>query len=255
MLARWLDRGLGQILAPDETHASQPPEDEARSVVWQFLAPDPKFSANTDAAGSHRRVPPSSAFLSPPPGSREVQCVHCQQWTPSKPNYTDDSEDEIYKPDNVDQLAEDVDQLVLSAAKNTVAGITSPPHVSDARSRVFRLCSNPVPLTEKLVQRLRQLLINNPSLIESRATAMGISVPDGFTPLMAAAYVDQAEAAKIILQMSPNKAHIDRDLQGRTPLHIAAEMGHVKTAKILRQHEGVKSPPRTDLLGRTPLGR
>ena len=44
--------------------------------------------------------------------------------------------------------------------------------------------------------------------------------------------MDHVVAAQIILLLSPNAAHLDRDLQGRTPLHVAAELGNVSMVQL-----------------------
>jgi hypothetical protein len=37
MLARWLDRGLGQIVAPDERVAAEPKQEEANASSGEWL--------------------------------------------------------------------------------------------------------------------------------------------------------------------------------------------------------------------------
>jgi serine/threonine protein phosphatase PrpC len=292
MLARWLNReNIGQILAPDPNVATEPPEEEARAPFWQFVAPDPNFEPKLI------KQPPSSAFSHPPPNTGQVKCTHCQKWTTTETwrassaseqvglesctstRAHQDQDQQLVGPTptanrpNDEQMrmlrtpspshppnlsSSELEALVLCAAKETAVSMNSPPHLKEARDKVFRLCGSQKPINDKLAKRLKNLLIKDPSLIHARSTHFGTLVPDGYTPLMAAAHTDHVVAAQIILLLSPNAAHLDRDLQGRTPLHIAAELGNVNMVQLLLpkyQTMGFASPQPVDLLGRTPLGR
>lgn len=265
MLARWLDRGLGQIVAPDERVAAEPKQEEANASFWRMVAPDPVWEAsqhgpatlaNKTPARTHNRqgsVPPAAAFslASPPEMPTEVVCRHCHRVTPviihpSTPR--GDHEGEI--PEFMSPL----EKQVLAAAKGTAESILSPSYVTDTRNKVFRLCASCKPLQDKLLQKLQKILQQDPSLLSSRASSMGNLVPDGLTPLMAAAFVNQVDVAKLIVELDPTtKTHVD--LQGRTALHIAAEMGSLDVARFLQSNDtlGIRAP--LDLMGNTPLGR
>jgi protein phosphatase 2C family protein 2/3 len=274
MLARWFDRnGIGQYLAPDEraAQAEAAAKDDGSTSFWHFLAPDPNFATP--------KAPPEGAFAMCPDHPNQVLCMHCNRWTdasktparnstkdaktPAKTPVNDQSNPKNmftpprsqYKPMN-DQ--DDISNLVLSAARDTAAGMTSPPHIREARDKVFRFCGSSKALNDKMAKRLRNLFKKNPSLINTRCSHLGQLVPDGFTPLMASAYANHVVAAEIVLEVAPKTAIWDRDLQGRTPLHIAAELGHMDIINLLLpkyQPEGVTSPAPLDILGRTPLGR
>jgi serine/threonine protein phosphatase PrpC len=279
MLARWLDReGLGQILAPDETAAKKPVPEEGYSFFWQLVAPDPRFQSRSEPPASAKGPPPSAFWPSvQDPSGKQVQCMHCKQWTPisigdtaAAPTTTTTTshEDNILRTPMTPPVfaatsssssnRSELEDLVMLAAKDTAVSMNSPSAVAETRNKVFRLCGSTKPLNEKLVHRLRNILTRDPSLIHARATHLGNLVPDGYTCLMAAVHADNKAAAEIILQLSPQIAHLERDLQGRTALHIAAELGHMNMVHLLvpkYQKEGLVSPPPVDLLGRTPLGR
>ena len=291
MLARWLNRdNIGQTLAPDPNATTPPPGEEARSTFWQIVAPDPNFSP------VQVKTPPSSAFSHPPPNTGQVKCTHCQKWTTTETWRASSASEQVETSSsssctsahedqqpvaptptadrtNDDQMSmlrtpspshpptlssSELEALVLCAAKETAMSMNSPPHLKEARDKVFRLCGSQKSINDKLAKRLKNLLVKDPSLIHARSTHFGTLIPDGYTPLMAAAYTDHVVAAQIILLLSPNAAHLDRDLQGRTSLHIAAELGNVNMVQLLLpkyQKMGFASPQPLDLLGRTPLGR
>jgi serine/threonine protein phosphatase PrpC len=147
-----------------------------------------------------------------------------------------------------------LEKQVLVAAKATTESLLSPSYVTDARNKAFRLCASSKPLQPKLLERLRKMLEKDPSLLSSRATSMGNLCPDGLTPLMATAFVNQVEAAKIILEIDDTtKQHVD--LQGRTALHIAAEMAALDVLRVLQSNATLGASAPVDLVGRTPLGR
>jgi serine/threonine protein phosphatase PrpC len=271
MLARWLDRGLGQILAPDEKVAAEPKQEEANASFWRLVAPDPVWEAsqhgpapvngagappNKATAKTFRRqgsVPPPRAFslASPPEMPKEVVCQNCNRVTPV---ILDPSTPKANKAGETPEFMSPLEKQVLVAAKKTTESILSPSYVTDARNKVFRLCASGKPLQEKLLQKLGKILQHDPSLLSSRASTMGNLVPDGLTPLMAAAYVNQVDAAKLIVELDPI-TKVQVDLQGRTALHIAAEMGSLDVVRLLQSNDtlGAKAP--LDLLGNTPLGR
>jgi serine/threonine protein phosphatase PrpC len=271
MLAHWLDRGLGQILAPDENIAKQPKEDEANASFWQFVAPDPVWEASQhglkkeDAASPRKElkrqgsVPPPSAFaLSTPPGCpKEVVCQHCRHMTPvivapSTPDVHQITGNKAPLPPM--EFMSPLEKGVLVAAKATAESMMSPKYRTELRNKVFRLCASSKPLQPKLLERLQKWLENDSSLLSSRCTSMGNLCPDGMTPLMATAFVNQVEAAKIIIAIDDTtKQHVD--MQGRTALHIAAEYGQLNVLRLLQGNDTLGASAPVDLVGHTPLGR
>lgn len=286
MLAHWLDRGLGQILAPDDKIAKQQEElEEAQpGGFWSIVAPDPVWEASqhgpmkasqhgptkksvqpfsplaqSKALKRQGSVPPAAAFgLDTPPGCpREVVCQHCHHVTPVIVGPSTPDVHLISSKNNPTPAVfmSPLEKHVLEAAKGTAQSMLSPPYITDARNKVFRLCASSKPLQEKLLQKLRKFLVNDPSILSSRATNMGNLVPDGYTPLMATAFVNQVEAAKLILELdgTATKQHVD--MQGRTALHIAAEMGSLDMVRLLQSNDTLGASAPVDLVGHTPLGR
>uniref|UniRef100_A0A7S1VKM7 PPM-type phosphatase domain-containing protein n=1 Tax=Grammatophora oceanica TaxID=210454 RepID=A0A7S1VKM7_9STRA len=283
MLARWFERGIGQIVAPDETIASREPPEEAASDFWATVAPDPVWEASqhgtrstsVNATTTPAKHPPASAFLSPPArggttptGGSSVVCVHCNQLTPTKTGEDDlIAFDGLFSPVNA-QLS----KKVLTAAQYTAVTMTSPPKEQERFNKVFRLVSSSKTLDPKMLGRLEKLLRKDlDGLLNARSAHLGNLCPDGLTPLMAAAYHNQVGSVKLILELaaaadspdgSPTAATstataaqltTDVDLQGRTAEHIAAEMGAVDVLPLLKGPQGQDAP--VDLVGRTPLGR
>jgi serine/threonine protein phosphatase PrpC len=267
MLSSWLERGLGQILAPDETVAKQPPPVEAASSFWLMVAPDPEWEASVHGPSTTSSVvqlkclpkksaPPLSAFLSPSRVPTEVRCIHCQAMTPvhaTTPSKESASASATTFPAvDIDKLKGTLNKKVLSAAKHTAFSLASPPNIVESRNKVFRLCASSNPLNDKLLQRLSKLLVKDKALLQARASHLGNLVPDGLTPLMASAFCNQLGAAQIIINMDASTKE-DVDLQGRTALHIAAEMGSMEVVQLLHGPEGPDAP--LDLTGYTPFGR
>ena len=150
-------------------------------------------------------------------------------------------------------LDDKLGQSVLDAAQGTAVSMTSPPHVSEPRNKVFRFCASSKPLQDKLVKKLEDMLERDPSLLRERSSHLGSLVPDGFTPLMAAAYANQVAAARVILQLDGAASQAEVDMQGRTALHIASEYGALDIVRLLNVRVGPGAP--LDLTGQTPLGR
>jgi len=120
---------------------------------------------------------------------------------------------------------------------------------------------------------MKKLLQKNPNLATSFSTDMKTLVPDGFTPLHAAASAGNMEAAIVLLDFEIPDANVEpkmkkvvslqtTDLQGRQPLHIASQHGHTKLVSLLRNRlkeelngvDPIGSQAPLDLSGRTPLG-
>eukprot|EP00536_Pseudo-nitzschia_multiseries_P006378 jgi/Psemu1/286428/fgenesh1_pg.134_\ len=268
MLARWFERsGIGQALAPDPD--AKPVEDfeEARSEIWQLLAPDDKFAPP--------RAPPDGSF--PPSSTRDgkVQCVHCHRWTPSIADGSAPATIETIVPespgpatntnlnhrvpqtpqtpsnggDNNNNDNSELHSRVLSACRDTSRFMKSPKLERQNNDKFLRLCSSTQPLLPKLLKRMRTMVESNSYkdvyLLRVRATKMGVSAPDGYTSLQCAAYANNIPAAELVLELAEEYAsatgdkttcadlHLDRDLYGMTALHIAGERGNVEMIQFL----------------------
>jgi serine/threonine protein phosphatase PrpC len=125
---------------------------------------------------------------------------------------------------------------------------------------VFRLAASSTEIKPKLQTKLRETLLQTPSLLTS-ARAAHQACENGYTILMAAAYADHTAAAKIILEVAQQTGNLSQvlqhvDLQGKTALHIAAAQGNVAMVELLSQYQnqtfGLQSPAPVDLVGRTP---
>ena len=280
MLSRWLDRGLGQIIAPDDRIASAEQPPEASSDFWSTVAPDPVWEASQHGPNKQKSpnakvlnrssssAPPPAAFLYSPNQQKkmlptEVVCIHCGGITPVAPAKTPtNSSSTLQVPslfgadaggskDVVDEEDDvELNKLVLKAAKETAASSSAPRDVADQRNKVLRLCASTKPLDKKMTNRLKKLLNNDRSLLKERSSHLGTLVPDGYTPLMAAASVNNMDAARVIIELD-NSTRRDVDLQGRTALHIAGETGSLDVSRMLM--EDGEAP--VDLTGKTPLGR
>lgn len=272
MLAHWFTRGIGQLVAPDERIAQHPPPDDD-SDIWQFLAPDPNIAPPT--------VPPASP--------QQVQCQHCHKWTAigapvaaSNPAaaaatatastpanrtlampFMTPSPTNNHRPGTGSVMfSPEVDRLTLSAARATASAQFSPPLYQKLRDKVFRFCTT-VKMDDKLATRLRKILIKDPSLLHARALHLGQQAPDGFTPMMAAAYSGSITPTEILLEMADTydanaetSILLERDYHGRTALHLASEFGHLDIVQLLlpKYNLGNVDAP-VDLTGRTALGR
>lgn len=267
MLARWFERsGIGQRLAPDPDAEPVSENDESRSQIWQILAPDENFAPP--------KAPPSGTF--PPATGNQTQqdgkviCIHCHKWTdvggaapamietiPASPRAEVDSKSTGIAPqtprtpvgmgDTVDDV--DLNERVLSACRDTSMFMKSPKLERKSNDGFLRICSSTATLSKKLSEKLQSMVEKNnfrdAYLLRVRATKMGVSAPDGYTPLQVTAYANNIDAAKIILQLAKEYAektgdektyaelHLDRDLYGMTALHIAAERGNVDMIQLL----------------------
>jgi len=242
MLARWFDRsGIGQMLAPDPDAAPVSENDECRSVVWQFLAPDDNFAPP--------KAPPREIF---PPrissvGSDLSTNVPQTPRTPA-PTETDDGGD-------------DLNSRVLSACRDTSMFMASPAPERKTNDKFLRFCASTKALNDKLMKKMRSMVtkdsFKDAYLLRVRATRLGESAPDGYTPLMVAAYANHMEAVKLIFQLAEEYAeasgdkttyanlHLDRNMIGMTALHIAAQQGHIEMIQYLLPLYNFPQPPGT----------
>lgn len=255
VLSHWLQRGLGQVLAPDANYEDNQEQVDTQSSFWQLVAPDPQFDTSDEPSASSSndgsrpvplRVPPAAAFLSPGVAVPQVECVHCHQNTPtSATNNTNTTTpvgqstpqggSTLFTPDTTSrkrQVVQDdseVNEGVVIAAKAHAEALVSPKAVKEKSRKFLRLCSSSKVLSTKSEARLRTALEKDPSLASVRAFDLGGSCENGYTPLMGAALNNNLIAAKILLEIGGSDLLRDVDLLGKTALHIAAEKGHVTT--------------------------
>ncbi len=283
MLTRWLERsGIGQFLAPDENAAPVNENDEAKSVVWQYLAPDENFSDPTP--------PPLESF--PPTIEESTAEINSSTKTPKATTTLPvDAFGTPFHPQTPRTPAtaineDDLNNKVMSACRDTAASLRSPMPERKINEKFLRLCGNTLKLQPKSLKRMRAMIedhnFHDSYLFRVRSTRMGVTVPDGYTPLMAAAYAGNMEAAQLLLELAKKyqaqtgddqykDLHLDTDMFGMTALHIAAEGGHVEMIKFLCALYKFPSPqskgtannnqhsdnhvPLVDLCGQTAFGR
>jgi serine/threonine protein phosphatase PrpC len=288
MLSHWFERGLGQVVAPDDKYV---PDDNDEGLLAIVAPEDPgkrqERRASLEGKSAKKKVPPKSAFLSPP---QQIRCQHCQQWTPIRGGVgvgDDESSPQPHHECNNDssfqtpqgkltnssneqnssqrQLLSPLHARVLECAVDTAESLQSPPSVTEARNRVLCMCANNKELNDKLASRLRKLLEKEPTLLQCRSSQLGSLVPDGYTPLMVSSARNLVLAVKIILEAAKKNDTLDNvlsdvDMQGRTALHIAAQHGALDVIELLMgatsssgKPEGDQAP--LDLMGQTPFGR
>ncbi|GAX24864.1 hypothetical protein FisN_6Hh187 [Fistulifera solaris] len=230
---KWLERGLGQFVAPDKNYKPQP--EELEQTIFSFVAPSTKTT---------NKVPPASAFPS--------VCEKCQQIATQTPR--------TQHPTVRDDQLRQIEQLVLECAKTTASKLGEASDGTKNAKKVLEFCTNNTEAKtekakdkrEKSKLRITALLENNPDLFtETRAYNMNYP-PDGFTPLMAAALSDNLLAAQLLLELGPVEVQLQqRDFLGRTALHICAEKGSAAVLEFLRP---LYPTPPLDLNLRTAYG-
>lgn len=230
-----------------------------KKSLMEIIAPDPSYyekqyeSKQDDGSGNASDAHPTTAEFSSPLQSYS---------TPLKKGPSQSGG--RFQPKSLDEQ-------VLSAAKGTAQAMRSSTDVWEKQKKFFQLCSSLKPLSEKQQKKLVSMLEKNPTFANSYSTNMAPSIPDGFTPIHAAAKAGNMEAMKILIQSERDQRGYDNDsellcirltdLQGRTPLHIASEQGHCEIINFLREaHKegrdgfdpvGEQAPE--DMCGRTPL--
>jgi serine/threonine protein phosphatase PrpC len=265
---QWIERTVGQIVAPDENYV--PPSDLLEEAsLWNVVAPDPRLHG---PLGTIVRVPPSTAFRSPP-SRRQVECENCHNLTPASSSFpslfnTPDSGVVGRSRPVLSPEIQQVEDLVMQTVKDVARTMRSPMVGRKPENDVFQFCCNTATHTknsdklkkkhEKSKHRIKSLLLNDPSIFGAASARMGNQPPDGYSPLMAAALANNLEAAELLCQCgAPNQLRF-RNLQGLTAIHIAAEQGHSEMVAFLKRQEafyfGATSPPPVDLTGCTPYG-
>jgi len=254
MIAQWFDRsGFGQLVAPDSNADPVSENDESQSQFWNLVAPDPKFAPSTQTNVSSG---PSSTSGTTNKSEQKVLCTHCKKWTniksivASPDTTTKELEfDGLITPsrkkmNNPNDMMGDVNDRVLSACRDTSKYMLSPKLERKLNERFLRICGSTKPIKKKLETTFRNLIKKQPYLFRVRATKLGETAPDGYTPLQVTAYANHVVAARIILQSEEQyrnstgdhtylDLHLDRDMLGHTALHIAGERGHLEMIQLL----------------------
>lgn len=278
VLIQWLERGLGQILAPDQNYIPDPDSVDTRSGFWRFVAPDPNFDTNNNngddgvsvVAGTPKGSNANIGFMSPSktPMSSSVSSLRIDEnrnilMTPSPGYYRNTNRNNITSTttcsdNNDDDDDDNVDSRVLFAAKSLAHCMASPVSTRKKADILFRYCASSIPLNEANQRKFKKLLVADITLLEARCSRMGHLCPDGYTPMMAAAHANHVVAAQILWDHGPVDQLKETNLQGKTPYHIAAENGHMEILEFLQskyqESYGLNSPPPIDLIGMTPLG-
>ena len=269
MLAQWLERGLGQWLAPDR-HYNNDTEDDEPGQEWQWIAPDPHFAASppssTGAAAQGRcssspnrrransREEMTTIFLSPTP----------VKWNPRRrntgPQQQDENDNDCSSPlsptahtpgpsqhqqpqqeateaTSVDRFQGwrgmdwEVSQHILEASRDTALMPLRNAAVQKDASRLFQYCSSSgaKPFADKWVEKIHSILRIN----QQRLTATHYSEPN-----------------LLVQGRSWNLAALCPD--GCTPLQATAVANQVNAAKLV-WHYAVEQGVAQDLLVQTNL--
>ena len=152
--------------------------------------------------------------------------------------------------------AVDLQECVMKAARDTARSFRASSNEYSNMQMVLKCCGQSRP---QLLTALRKKLQAEPSLASARASGLGQSIPDGFTPLHVAAAANNVEVLSLLLQ---SESAWSRDLQGRTPLHVAAAEWKEASCTLLRDAMLRERPGQdpigplapVDLTGTTPLG-
>ena len=309
----WFAR-ISQVLAPDQKYNATVFDEPAKQdsvSLWHILAPDPNFSTTTTPDGTtndHQHATPTmTAAPSSTPDSRTTTnnntTAATYTYTPSpyrKQRRTDggggggaDTFASLQSPRSMAPVVShpQVEQQVLRAAKDRAFHMTSPVAAIRTAGTAYRICKNSQVLKPALRQKLKEIIMQDPSILQMRSSGTAYECPDGYTLFMAATYANQIGAMEVIWEccheldeLSPPESSShpppppseaiqqllsSRNLEGKTVFHIAAERGHIEAVEFLQAKsilvfgndngdgEAVNAthpPPPVDLLGHTPLG-
>jgi Ankyrin repeats (3 copies) len=263
VLAQWLERGLGQIFAPDPSYKSQADIIDSQSSLWQTLAPDPNFSPEKKASSSSASVaatPPPHAFRTPPK-SRGGGGSGSE-----RPMWTSPGGKITRPKDLPPQLQEEM----LQASIDTAAMATRNGKYQKDAKKLLGCASQKRLVNAATKEELIQLLQNDlkqhkehvkllleeggtgegqPPLYDARTLNAGMACPDGYTPLQAAARSGVIEVAQMLLQLNEmddvdnnDNAVLRRQLQrtnlyGQTAKHLAAQNHHEDIVDLIQQYE------------------
>jgi serine/threonine protein phosphatase PrpC len=162
-------------------------------------------------------------------------------------------------------------QQIMLSTRKTAESYGSPTPIWDQHALLYKLCIR-ASLSEKMQKRFRQKLKKQPELLTVRSSKQGVALPDGYSPLHAAAYYGNLDAAQILISFSDELyakhgnasmkiSCLDVNSQGQTALHVASEqqkslplitfLKECWVAEMGYEPTGALAP--TDLNGRTPL--
>mmetsp|Transcript_4193 Transcript_4193/g.8728 ORF Transcript_4193/g.8728 Transcript_4193/m.8728 type:complete len:664 (-) Transcript_4193:2483-4474(-) len=243
VLFQWMERGLGQMVAPDKNYEAQPEHMDTRSNFWTITAPDPQFTEgqsvnrpplhafknmesieSTTTTEENDSDAPKTVFLSPTPAKRKKRPTG-----------------EAHK----ENISETQSQILL-ASRDTFDMQHLNSKYRDQALKLLQYCSSTSKLKEKALANIEKLLKmdaertkttngSEPSLLCCRSYKMGVSCPDGYTPLLATAMSNQMAAAKILLRYAKDQQELLRhtNLFGQTAQHIAAHHGQAEMLEFL----------------------
>ena len=290
VLIHWLERGLGQFLAPDANYKDQPDVMDTQSELWQTLAPNPDFSEQPVTNG-----PPPQAFQDFPKNAT-TRRVHRHIETPIQDG-ANDTTDEFSTPRNSDEpepvfmspvptkkygnkeqgsinykikrdgsMLTRTEEQVLLASYETKSMTLRNPMFREQAAKLLKFCSSSGPLKEKALQNIESLLEKDSdrvkftnrsetSILCSRSYGLGAVCPDGFTPLMAAAKSGRTEAAKLLMHYAADKEELlhHTDLLGQDALHIASVEGQVSMVRFLQSGDSDDDEKQSP--NETPMGQ
>ncbi len=251
MLAQWLSRGLGQIVAPDPNHESNKMDDDTgddetlfSSSFWNMVAPDPNFCSQeennkvkeemhaVECMHCHNLVPVKEStpdptkkvsYMSPTSLSKQSGTPEGHFQTPSKQStqktpssslrrgggvYKSPDASSFHTPTTGDHFHDtpggvgagalsEVEWQVLVATRETAFSLNSPPMEWESRKDFFNICTSTRVNKKKVINRFKR----DRTLIHSRSSNMSNFVPDGLTPLMAAASHGNLEICQLLLEL------------------------------------------------------
>ncbi len=209
MLSRWLQRGqIGQILAPDPAAVGDEETAERSEFtggVWSVIAPDPNFASPAHSKNNSGGIGNAEVRdeLSNMPSNESDTVYHV---TPSKNNLQSNPPSNPYNNSN-----NNVEKLVLSAAKDLATCVASPPAIWEDHKKFFNYCASTTSLSDKQLRKVKKMLMKDPSLATCRSSKMGFIIPDGFTPLHAAAYVGNYDVALILIDFCVGDKNKDKN--------------------------------------------
>jgi serine/threonine protein phosphatase PrpC len=301
----WFAR-ISQVLAPDKKYNAEVFDEPAKQdsvSLWHVLAPDPNFTAVEDptVAGHASLSTPKSGMMQSPTAGTPINEGGGTNppvptlYTPSpyrkqgneggsSSNIKHDVLASLQSPRSMEPFSNRaVEQQVLLAAKDRASFMTSPIASMRASSIAYRICKNNTSIPIKLKEKLRELIEDDPSLLQMRSSGTTYECPEGYTLFMAATHANQVGAMEVIWDTC---IHIDqqnqnhdavinllssRNLEGKTVQHLAAERGHIEALTFIQEkskqvdtnpdlsfgsnkNTNAGGNPPLDLMGHTPLG-
>lgn len=232
VLAQWLERGLGQLLAPDASYDSQADVIDTASPLWQTLAPDPNFALDKTLSSSSTTAthpPPPHAFRQATGGDTVLFSTPAQggggSGTPMSSSTSNNNffqsphdlpralQEEIVKASFDTAHMAKRNGKYRNDAKNLFAyALQKKAPDPKVKDKLWRLLQNDL---QQHAENVKLLSLDNndqqqqqqqaqappPPLYEARSFALGSACPDGLTPLQAAAQSGAYDVAQILLQL------------------------------------------------------